>query len=217
MPGPTAPPAADTALGDRLALLIGHRVVAVDTETTGLNPADHALVEVATVEVRDGVIGEACDRWDSLLQPGRPIPADAAAVHGITDALVADAPLPAAVAVELRRRCADLPLVFHNASFDVPFLMGLLRRAGQPPLFNPIIDTLGLARALPGTGSHSLGALAVRFGLPREPRHRALGDALTTARVFLELARHWEKERGVRSLSELAAASQDMLRQAVTR
>jgi DNA polymerase III epsilon subunit-like protein len=58
--------------------------MAVDTETTGLSPAEgHALVEVATVTIDDSALGES---WSSLVQPGRPIPADAAAVHGITDA-----------------------------------------------------------------------------------------------------------------------------------
>jgi DNA polymerase-3 subunit epsilon len=196
-------------------LLSGQQLLAVDTETTGLSPADgHTLVEVATIAIAEGAIG---DTWSSLMRPGRAIPADAAAVHGITDAMVAEAPPPATVAAELRRRCGDLPLVFHNAPFDLPFLIGLLRQAGQPPLLNPIVDTLGRARGLTGTGGNSLGALAARFGLPKEPRHRALGDALTTARLFLALAGRWEQERGVRTLAELAAVSQDVMRQTATR
>jgi len=198
-----------------MSLLSGQRVIVVDTETTGLSPADgHELVEVATVVVADETIGET---WSSLLRPGRAIPADASAVHGITDAMVADAPSPAPVAAELRRRCGDLPLVFHNALFDLPFLIALLRRAGQPPLLNPIIDTLGLARGLGGAAGNSLGALAARLGLPRETQHRALGDARTTARLFLALSGRWETERGVRSLAELAAASQDVMRQTAAR
>jgi DNA polymerase-3 subunit epsilon len=198
-----------------LALLTGQRLVAVDTETTGLSPNDgHALIEVATVSIDDGVIAEP---WSSLIQPGRPIPPDATAVHGITDAMVAEAPAPAGVIAELRRRCGDATLVFHNASFDLPFLNAELRRAGEPPLFNPIVDTLGLARAFPGQGGNSLGALAARFGLPVEPRHRAPGDALTTARLFVELVRRGQQDRKAASLAELAAASQDLLRQAAAR
>ena len=187
----------------------------VDTETTGLSPADgHALVEVATVVIAEGQIGET---WSSLVRPGRSIPADAAAVHGITDAMVAEAPTAKAVAAELRRRCGELPLVFHNAPFDLPFLIAILRQAGEAPLFNPIIDTLGLARGMMGTGGNSLGALAARFNLPREARHRALGDALTTARLFVTLARRWEAEREIGSLAELAAVSQDVMRQSASR
>lgn len=164
--------------------------------------------------IDDGEIGET---WSNLIQPGRPIPADATLVHGISDAMVATAPLPAEVMAELRRRCGDLTLVFHNVSFDLPFLIAELRRAGQPALLNPIVDTLGLARGLAGAGSNSLGALAERFGLPLEPRHRALGDALTTARLFRALAVRWEHERRVTSLAELAAVSQDLVRPAAAR
>jgi DNA polymerase III epsilon subunit family exonuclease len=190
-------------------------LLVVDTETTGLAPAaGDTLVEVATVVIASSDIGAT---RSSLVQPGRPIPAEAAAVHGISDAMVAGAPPKPEVAAELRRRCADLPLVFHNASFDLPFLVALLRETGEAPLYNPIIDTLGLARGLMGAGGNSLGALAARFNLPREPQHRALGDALTTARLFLALAVRWEDERKITSLAELAAVSQDVMRQAASR
>lgn len=193
-----------------MSLLTGLRLLAVDTETTGMSPgAGHRLVEVARVEIVNGSLGEA---WSSLVRPGRPIPADAEKVHGISDAMVAGAPDPRDVGCELREACAQLPLVFHNAPFDLPFLIHLFREAGAPPLVNPIVDTLGLARGLPGSGGNSLGALAARLGLPPEPAHRALGDARTTARLFLALAERWEREKGVRTLAELAAASQDVMR-----
>ena len=193
-----------------MALLAGVTLLAVDTETTGMSPADgHRLVEVATVTLTDGALGET---WSSLVNPGRAIPADAARVHGISDAMVADAPDTAGVGRVLRKACADLPLVFHNAPFDLPFLLEMIREAGTPPLLNPVVDTLGLARGLFGTGSNSLGALATRFAFPKEAAHRALGDARTTARLFLELAGRWERERGIRTLVELAATSQDVMR-----
>ena len=108
--------------------------------------------------------------------------------------------------------CGDLPLVNHNAPFDLPFLQELMRSAGQRPLLNPVVDTLGLARGLFGSGGNSLSPLAERLGIPAESAHRALGDALTTARLLLELAGRWERERGIGSLAELAAASQDVMR-----
>lgn len=182
----------------------------LDTETTGMSPAQgHTLVEVARVAIVDGAIGET---WSSLVRPGRPIPADAAAVHGITDAMVADAPEPGAVGRRLKDDCGGSTLVLHNAGFDLPFLNAMLRGAGLEPLWNPVVDTLGLARGLFGTGSNSLGALATRLQLPKETAHRALGDALTTARLFLHLAERWEREKGVTSLAELAAVSQDVVR-----
>lgn len=191
-------------------MLLAGTLQALDTETTGMSPAQgHALVEVARVAIVDGAIGET---WSSLVRPGRAIPADAAAVHGITDAMVADAPVPAEVGRRLRSDCGDAVLVLHNAPFDMPFLNAMLRGAGIAALWNPVIDTLGLARGLFGTGSNSLGALATRLQLPRETAHRALGDALTTARLFLALAERWEREKGVTSLAELAGVSQDVVR-----
>lgn len=206
-------PAAD--LADAPALLAGEALSVLDTETTGMSPAaGAALVEVARVNLDEGAIGEG---WSSLVRPGRPIPADATAVHGITDAMVAGAPTPSEVAAELRRAIGERTLVFHNAPFDLPFLIALMREAGVAPILNPIVDTLGLARGLFGTGSNSLGQLAARLELPRESAHRALPDARTTARAFVALAGRWERERGVRSLAELAAASQDVMRQAARR
>jgi DNA polymerase-3 subunit epsilon len=194
-----------------MSLLDHARLVAVDTETTGLDPAQgHRVIEVATVVIENGALGAD---WSSLIRSDRPVPPDASAVHGITDAMLAAAPAPAEVARPLREACGAATLVLHNAAFDLPFLAMLLREGGEPPLWNPVVDTLGLARSLLAAKSHALGALAMQLGLPREARHRALGDARTTARLFLELAARWEQERGVRSLAELAAISQDALRQ----
>jgi DNA polymerase III epsilon subunit-like protein len=93
----------------------------------------------------------------------------------------------------------------------------MFRTAGAPPLVNPVLDTLGLARAFTGEGANSLQALRERLGLPAEAAHRALGDAVTTARVLIALAGRWERERGARSVLELAAASLDVMRQTARR
>jgi len=193
-----------------MSLLAGAQLVVVDTETTGLDvSAGHMLVEVATVAIHDGALAEP---WSSLVQPGRPIPPEAARVHGITDAMVAVAPPAAAVAHELRARCADHPLVFHNADFDLPFLLAALRAAGEPLLINLVIDVLGLARGLYGVGGNRLERLAERLGVRPTGAHRALDDALTTAHAFLALVRIYEQERGVRTLTELATVSRDVMK-----
>jgi DNA polymerase-3 subunit epsilon len=193
-----------------MSLLAGRTLLALDTETTGMSPASgDRLVEVAYVPIADGKAGEG---WSSLVRPGRPIPVGASNVHRITDPMVAGAPGYAEVGRVVRQACADLPLVFHNAPFDLPFLIALFAEAGEPMLLNPVVDTLGLARGLPGASSNALGRLAERLGLPPRANHRALGDAETTAGVFLLLAERWERERGIRSLGELAAVSQDVMR-----
>jgi peroxiredoxin/DNA polymerase III epsilon subunit-like protein len=144
--------------------------------------------------------------------PGRAVPLDAYRIHGISDAMLAGAPSPADVAGSFRASFGDDTLAIHNASFDLPFLRALLRRHGHPPVCNPVIDTLGLARGLYGSGGNSLGELVLRLGIARPGAHRALDDARATAELLLRLARRWETERAIGSLAELAAASQDALR-----
>lgn len=193
-----------------MALLDSCTVLAVDTETTGMTPALGArLVEVAHVRIVNGVLA---DEWSSLVNPACPIPPEATRVHGIRDDMVANAPAMGEVARTLRDACGDTPLVFHNAPFDVPFLTHLFRTSGVPPLTSAIIDTLGLARGLFGASGNRLTELGAKLGLPSETAHRALGDTRTTARLFVELTRRWEREKGVRSLMELAAVSQDIVR-----
>ena len=193
-----------------MSLLSEVTVLAVDTETTGMDPAVGArLVEVAHVRIAAGALAE---EWSSLVKPGVPIPIEASRVHGIVDTMVADAPAMAEVGRTWRAALADHPLVFHNAPFDLPFLVALCEDGAQPRLTNPIIDTLGLARGLFSVGGNSLGALAQRLQLPAEQAHRALGDTRTTARLLILLAERWEREKGIRSLDELAAVSLDVMR-----
>jgi DNA polymerase-3 subunit epsilon len=148
---------------------------------------------LARVTIQDGVLGE---EWSTLVNPGRAIPPDASRVHGISDAMVADAPKAAEAGRLLRTACADLPLVFHNAPFDLPFLLHLFREAGAPALLNPVIDTLGLARGLFGTGGNLLGALATKLKLPAETAHRAPRRHAHHGAAVRELAGRWEREKG---------------------
>ena len=193
-----------------MGLLDGLTVMVVDTETTGFDPAKgDRLVEVARVTIANGAAG---DSWSSLVYPGRQIPPDATKIHRITDAMVANAPRYAEAGLALREQIGDHPIAFHNAPFDLPFLVHLFREAGAPPLMNPVVDTLGLARGLWGVGSNGLGAVAQKLKVPMGEAHRALGDATMTAGVLLALVPLWERDKNVRSLAELAAASQDVMR-----
>lgn len=192
-----------------MSILSGHELRVIDVETTGLFPDGHRILEVASVRLDDGRAGEA---WSSFVRPDRRIPPEAVAVHGITAEMVQDAPDARAVAAALAAEIGARPLAFHHARFDVPFLRALMREGGQPPLTQPVIDTLGLARGLEPRGGHSLGRLAQRYGIQRMERHRALPDATTTALLLIALAERWERDRGIRSLMELAAVSQDVLR-----
>jgi DNA polymerase III subunit epsilon len=165
------------------------REIVLDTETTGLDPADgHRIVEIGCVELIDHVpTGVVFHRY---LNPERLVPVESQRVHGLTDEFLADKPLFAHIVDELHEFLGDAPLVIHNASFDIKFLNAeLLRamRAGIP--LARAIDTIDMAKAkIPGA-RYSLDELCKRFGIDLSARtkHGALLDAELTARVYLEL------------------------------
>ncbi|CAM3074679.1 3'-5' exonuclease [Paracoccus nototheniae] len=160
--------------------------VVFDTETTGLSDHDR-IVQIAGLRLARGrLTGE---RFDTLVHPGRPIPPASTAIHGITDAMVADAPDLTAALTAFRHFCDDSVLIAHNAPFD----MGFLRRAEAQTgahFPNRVLDTVALSAIIWGSSEvHSLDALTERLGIeiPSEARHTAMGDTIATAQAFLRL------------------------------
>lgn len=175
--------------------------VVFDCETTGLNPSQgDELVSIAGVRIVNGRIltGET---FQTLVKPGRAIPAVSTGIHGITDAMVADAPPPEAVLPQFRSFVGDAVLVAHNAAFDLKFLK-LKQRAAGVAFDMPVLDTMILSRQIQGDdGEHSLDGIAARFGLRIADRHSALGDSLLTAAVFLKMVDLLE-DQGITTLDE---------------
>jgi DNA polymerase III subunit epsilon len=137
------------------------REIVIDTETTGLDPlGGHRIVEIGAVElINHCLTGHV---FHSYVNPERVVPADAIAVHGLTDAFLADKPLFAAVADEFLAFVGDAPLVAHNAGFDIAFLNAELKRPGKPPIAT--VDTLVLARRK-HSGGLTLDDLCSRYGV----------------------------------------------------
>lgn len=159
--------------------------VALDTETTGLGEAE--LVEVAAVRFRDGTV---LDEFCTLVNPGRRIPAEVTAIHGITDDMVAGAPRAAEVLPALLGFLEGSFLVAHNASFDVRVLAAELYRSRLPAPAMEALDTVRIARrVLRGMPNHRLGTLAAHLGVSQQPAHRALADALVVVEVFAHCLR----------------------------
>jgi DNA polymerase III subunit epsilon len=173
---------ADTGL-DRLTYVV------FDSETTGLNPRQgDELVQLAAVRIVNGrrVEGEV---FDSLVNPGRSIPAVSTGVHGITDAMVADAPSVADVVQRFHKFAEGAVLIAHNAPFDMEFLRRVEAELGVT-FDMPVLDTVLLSAVIYGQHEvHSLDALSHRLGItiPEEARHTALGDTVATADAFLKL------------------------------
>lgn len=165
------------------------REIVFDTETTGLNPSTgDRIVEIGCVEMVNRI--ETGRHFHAYFNPERPMPAEAAAVHGLTDIFLSDKPRFGEKVEELIEFIEDSPLVAHNAGFDFSFLNWELSLCGRPAVcMSRMVDTLAIARTRHPGAKHSLDALCVRFGVDRTQRvkHGALLDAQLLAQVYIEL------------------------------
>jgi DNA polymerase-3 subunit epsilon len=165
------------------------REIVFDTETTGLSPlTGDRLVEIGCVELVNRV--ETGRTFHAYFNPGRSMPSGAEAVHGLTDAFLADKALFEEKCEELLDFLGDSPLVAHNASFDFGFINHELSLCGRPLVcLTRMVDTLVLARQRHPGAKHSLDALCTRYGVDRSLRikHGALIDAQLLAQVYIEL------------------------------
>jgi DNA polymerase III subunit epsilon len=153
--------------------LLAPKLAFVDVETTGANPVVDRITEIAVLRVENG---EVLERWSSLVNPGMPIPANIQALVGITDEMVAAAPVFAELVDRVGSLFAGCIFVAHNARFDYGFIKNEFQRIGQD-FDAPVMCTVKLSRALfPQHHRHGLDALIERHGLTCTARHRAMGD-----------------------------------------
>ncbi len=170
-------------------------LVILDVETTGFKHEDgHEIIEIAAQKiVRDHLLGE----FHALVRNTRPVDPDTIRVHGITDALLAAEGKPATeVFPAFVAFVEQHPIVGHNVLFDLGFLNAALARLGLPPLANPRMDTLDMARRLLILPSYSLERVAQYLKVPQPEAHRALADVNTTRGVLLKL---FERAQGART------------------
>jgi DNA polymerase-3 subunit epsilon len=165
------------------------REIIFDTETTGFDAANgDRMVEIGCIEMVNRVAtGRTYHAW---FNPERNMPAGAFAVHGLSDAFLAEKPKFAECVEELIEFLGDAPLVAHNASFDFGFLNAELARCAREAVCTSrMIDTVALARVRHPGAKLSLDALCTRYGIDRSHRvlHGALLDAELLAQVYVEL------------------------------
>jgi DNA polymerase III subunit epsilon len=165
------------------------REIVFDTETTGLSPQNgDRMVEIGCVEMVNRV--ETGRTFHAYFNPGRPMPSEAEAVHGLSDRFLSDKPLFGDVCEDLLDFLGDSPLVAHNAGFDFGFINHEFGQCGRPTVCpSRMVDTLTIARQRFPGAKHSLDALCTRFGVDRSLRikHGALIDAQLLAQVYVEL------------------------------
>jgi DNA polymerase-3 subunit epsilon len=164
------------------------REIVLDTETTGLDPSKNRIVEIGAIELMNHVPTGL--HFHKYINPEMDIPAEATAVHGITNARVAKEPVFAEIAAEFIEFAGDAKFVIHNAEFDMGFLNAEFARLGFEKMpMSRAIDTVRMARQkFPGSPA-SLDALCKRFEIDITHRtlHGALLDADLLAKVYLEL------------------------------
>ena len=157
--------------------------VAFDTETTGLSPHAERLVEVAAV--RFDLVTGAKEYFQTLVNPGKPIPWEASRIHGITDEMVFDAP-PAEKILPIFFQFIDGAIpVAHNAGFDIGFLSlhGIRSGVNLPDM--PVLDSCGFSRRIcKELSSHRLEALVKEHNIGESTFHRALADAKSCMELF---------------------------------
>jgi DNA polymerase III subunit epsilon len=165
------------------------REIVLDTETTGLDPAQgHRLVEVGCIELLNRIPTGAT--FHSYLNPEREVPAEAFAIHGLATDFLRDKPRFADIVDDFLGFIGDAPLVIHNAGFDHGFLCAELKRVERVLIARErLVDTLLLARRKHPAGPNRLDDLCARYGIDnsRRTKHGALLDAEILAEVYLEL------------------------------
>ena len=175
----------------------------VDLETTGGSPTDSAITEVGALKVRRG---EVQGTFQTLVNPGQPVPAFIRLLTGLSDRMLQDAPPIEEVLPAWLEFARDAVLVAHNARFDISFLNAALQRLDYPCMDNRVVDTAALARkTLAGeVPNNKLETLARYLRCAHQPSHRAYADALATTDLLhhlIERASGW----GVTTLEDLLA------------
>jgi DNA polymerase III subunit epsilon len=189
------------------------REIVLDTETTGLDPADgHRVLEIGAVEiVHQGLTGNV---FHVLINPERDVPLEAVRVHGHSSDLLKDKPVFASVVDDFLAFIGDSKLVIHNAEFDMRFVNAELAKLGLAAIgLDRVVDTLTLARKKHPGAPNSLDALCDRYRIDRSRRvrHGALLDAEILVEVYCELTGGRQRSLMFDEVAELAEAAAAVL------
>ena len=165
--------------------------VCFDTETTGLKPTEEEMTEIAAVKVRNG---EVLEEFQTYVNPHKPIPANITELTGISDETVKDAPELSEALPKFLEFAGDLPLVAHNAGFDMAFINRACERLGIEREFTSI-DTVEMCKILfPDMKRHKLDVMAKKLKVGPFDHHRASEDAAVLGRIYIKLLEKMQEE-----------------------
>lgn len=174
--------------------------VAFDTETSGPYPIESEIIELGAVKWHNGKI---VDKFQTLLKPSRPLVPENIRIHGITNEMVADAPL---MTNEILKFCDFVDgsiLMAHHAPFDLGFVTLDIERAGLKFPSNALLCTSLLSRALLVTTNHKLQTLIQELQLEGGAAHRAYDDAYACLQVFFKCVEKLDPEVNLKRLFEI--------------
>jgi DNA polymerase-3 subunit epsilon/CBS domain-containing protein len=185
--------------------LLSIDAIAFDSETTGLDTNQARMIQLGAVRIRHGLVDES-QTFESMINPGVPIPPESQAIHGIADADVAAAPGFGDVVHEFDEWRQDSVLVGYASGFDLAMLKREMELAGLKWVAPHCLDVRFLVNLLgPNLPDFSLDTIAGWVGVEIQHRHSALGDAVATAAIFVKLIPKL-RERGIRTLAEVERA-----------
>ena len=168
--------------------MLDQTYVVFDFETTGFNAGGaDSIIEIGAVKIKDGHITE---RYDELINPGKELPKKIVELTNITDDMLKDKDNEENAIKRFIKWFGDLPMVAHNAKFDVSFLEMAYKKYDLGTFNNTVIDTLELSRTMDSNyARHSLSALVKRYEVPwdEDAHHRGDYDAEGTALVFWKM------------------------------
>jgi len=180
--------------------LRGISCVILDIETTGLEPEQNEIIEIAALKIEKGNIEEV---FNSLINIHKPLPLEIVRLTGITPEMLLEGEDKASALQKLLAFLKDTPLIAHNIEFDVPFLNHHIQSTLGVALNNQLICTLKLSRRLlPSLASHKLKKVAEHFNIPTPLVHRAPGDVEITYQLWLKLIELLEKH-GISTLENV--------------
>lgn len=165
--------------------LLDSTYVVFDLETTGLYPnSGDSIIEIGAVKIKNGKI---IDRYDELINPGRLLSEEIVKITGINDDMLKNKRNEEICVCDFMEWVGDLPMVAHNAKFDMSFLDNAYSKYNLGKINNIVIDTLGLSRYLESSERyHNLATLVKRYDIPwdENKHHRGDYDSEGTALIF---------------------------------
>ena len=174
--------------------LINQEFVVFDTETTGFYAGNDQMIEIGAVKIKNGKITE---RFDELIDPKRPLPKKIIELTFITDEMLKGKPSEEEITKKFLNWVGDLPLIAHNAKFDISFIKAACQKYGFEDFNKTVLDTMSIARMLyPNWTNHKLQTLTKNLDVPwdEEKHHRADYDAEGTALAFYKMAKTLESQ-----------------------